>query len=223
MAREQKQDATGPAGRKQELRRALRAARRSRYGGEDGAERRAAEAQALLTHAEGILARVAKEAAAGRAPQVACFRPGPVEADLMPLARALHEEGATLLFPVAAGTPELDWAVWDGAEDSFVRSPGAGFGDEPTGERRGVDALRHAALVLAPALAVDRSGTRLGHGGGYYDRALSHVGPRTRVVAVVQPAELLAPGALPRETFDRPVGEVLTAECLERVGHGTAP
>ena len=39
MAREQKQDATGPAGRKQELRRALRAARRSRYGGEDGAER----------------------------------------------------------------------------------------------------------------------------------------------------------------------------------------
>ena len=207
---------------KRRLRRALRAARRTRYSGDAGARRREEEASRILAGASGIVAEVTSAVArAGREPVlVACFRPLPTEADVMPLGRALAEAGAGILFPVATGGEELDWIRWDGDEGAFAASPAGGFGAEPSGDRLGADALAQVHLVLAPALAVDRSGTRLGHGGGYYDRALAPAA-RVRVVAVVHPAEVLAAGALPRESFDRPVAEVLTAEGLERVGDGT--
>ncbi|GAA1320860.1 hypothetical protein GCM10009592_00560 [Brachybacterium rhamnosum] len=206
---------------KRRLRRALRGARRARYAGDAGARRREEEASRILAAASGIVADVAEEVArADRDPVlVACFRPLPTEADVMPLARALAEAGAGILFPVATGGEELDWVLWDEDETAFAPSPADGFGAEPTGDRLGAGALATTHLVLAPALAVDRSGTRLGHGGGYYDRALAPA--RVRVVAVVHPTEVLAAGALPREGFDRPVAEVLTAEGLERVGDGT--
>jgi len=65
-------------------------------------------------------------------------------------------------------------------------------------------------LVLVPALAVDRSGTRLGRGGGWYDRALGHLAPGSVVLAVVYPQEVWPAGALPRENHDQSVDGVLT-------------
>ena len=70
------------------------------------------------------------------------------------------------------------------------------------------------ALVLLPALAVDGAGTRLGQGGGHYDRTLALL-PSTRpgrpvLAAVVRDPELLPAGALPREAHDVPVDAALT-------------
>lgn len=119
-----------------------------------------------------------------------------------------------ILFPAASGGSEMEWISWDGAS-GFADSPGAGFGAEPSGRRLGPDALSRADLVIAPALAVDRSGTRLGHGGGYYDRALVHRRPKTPVVAVVHPEEVLGAGSLVREQHDVPVDAVLSTAGME--------
>lgn len=53
-------------------------------------------------------------------------------------------------------------------------------------------------VVLVPALAVDRSGTRLGRGGGSYDRALRRAGGL--VVALLHEGELVE--ELPAEPHD---------------------
>ena len=206
------------AARKRELRRELRARRAHRYAGEEGAALRAEQAQRILVHAEPLIAQVERAAGAaaaagdGARPLVAAFHPTPTEADVLPLVRRLVRAGARLVFPAAAGT-ELDWILWDG-RSPFADSPGRGFGREPAGRRLGPDALADASLVLAPAVAVDRSLTRIGHGAGYYDRALSTVPDRARVVAVVHPDELLPAGALPRGEHDVPIPEVLTADGL---------
>ena len=55
--------------------------------------------------------------------------------------------------------------------------------------------------MLAPALAVDGAGRRLGQGGGSYDRALERAG--APVVAVVFDDEVLD-GQIPVEAHDRP-------------------
>jgi 5-formyltetrahydrofolate cyclo-ligase len=55
-------------------------------------------------------------------------------------------------------------------------------------------------VVLAPALAVDRAGNRLGRGGGSYDRALARVGPLVPLIALVYDAELL--DRVPAEPHD---------------------
>jgi 5-formyltetrahydrofolate cyclo-ligase len=76
-------------------------------------------------------------------------------------------------------------------------------------------ALARCQLVLVPALAVDRSGTRLGRGGGWYDRALAYARPDALVLAVVYPDELFPAGALPCESHDQPVDGALTPLGVE--------
>jgi 5-formyltetrahydrofolate cyclo-ligase len=53
------------------------------------------------------------------------------------------------------------------------------------------EAVAEATVVFVPALAVDRSGVRLGRGAGFYDRSLSFVEPAARLVAVVRDDELV--------------------------------
>lgn len=85
------------------------------------------------------------------------------------------------------------------------------------------------AVLLLPALAVDGSGTRLGQGGGYYDRLLSR--PRSGpALAVVYEQERLAAGTLPREPHDAPTDGCLTPVRLDlrqrarfRPGRQTGP
>jgi 5,10-methenyltetrahydrofolate synthetase len=69
-------------------------------------------------------------------------------------------------------------------------------------------ALAEAAVVLVPALAVDRRGMRLGRGRGFYDRSLGDRGPHTRLIAVVRDAEVL--DEIPADPHDVPMTHALT-------------
>ena len=62
--------------------------------------------------------------------------------------------------------------------------------------------------MLIPALAYDRTGRRLGRGGGYYDRFLARVDCCT--VGLIRAAFLL--DALPAEWNDVPVSAVITED-----------
>ncbi|HET8659594.1 MAG TPA: 5-formyltetrahydrofolate cyclo-ligase [Micromonosporaceae bacterium] len=114
--------------------------------------------------------------------------------------------GARLLLPVLLPDLDLDWAEYAGPD---TLGPGPRGPLEPTGPRLGTDAVSTADLVVVPAVAVDRSGLRLGRGGGSYDRALARVDPATPVVALLHDGELLP--SLPAEPHDRRVGAVVTA------------
>lgn len=104
------------------------------------------------------------------------------------------------LLPVVLPDLDLDWAEHNGelAERRGLR--------EPRGRLLGRDAIASCDLVLVPALLVDRTGVRLGKGGGCYDRAL----PRTTglTVALVGDDELV--DALPAEPHDVRVCAVAT-------------
>ena len=69
-------------------------------------------------------------------------------------------------------------------------------------------ALAEAGLVLVPALAVDRSGVRLGRGSGFYDRSLGGRSPHARLIAVVRDDEVL--DELPAEPHDVRMTDALT-------------
>ncbi|MBW4719092.1 5-formyltetrahydrofolate cyclo-ligase [Saccharothrix obliqua] len=113
----------------------------------------------------------------------------------------LRSAGCRVLLPVVVGDAPLEWAVHDGE-----LRPGPFGLLEPAGERLGVAAIAEAAVVLVPALAVDRGGVRLGKGGGHYDRSLPYAtGP---LVALVRDEEFVP--ELPAERHDVRMNAVLT-------------
>lgn len=104
--------------------------------------------------------------------------------------------GAEVLLPVLLPDDDLDWAL---AGDGVA--PGRHGLMEPRGTRLGPDAVADCSLVVVPALAVDRSGNRLGRGGGSYDRALRRT--RGLVVALLHDGEVV--DVLPADDHDVPV------------------
>jgi 5-formyltetrahydrofolate cyclo-ligase len=122
------------------------------------------------------------------------------EPDTRALVYALWKRGTYVLLPLLRPDGDLDWASYEGP-DSLV--PGPRGLAEPAEPPRGADAVARADAVLAPALAVDRAGNRLGRGGGSYDRALARVGPLIPVIALLYDAELLS--HVPAEPHDTPV------------------
>lgn len=149
-------------------------------------------------------ALVAGLAAAGAGATVAGYVPDAIEPGHGRLPGALSGISGRLLLPVvpAAGS-ELSWAEFSG-EFTVGR-----FGLlEPVGARLPAAALAEAVAVVVPALGVGRDGTRLGRGGGYYDRALRHAPPRAILVAVVFDDELL--DEVPTEPHDLPMTAVVT-------------
>jgi 5-formyltetrahydrofolate cyclo-ligase len=119
------------------------------------------------------------------------------EPDLGPALAALQARGVRVLLP--AVKPDRDLEFHDQA-----------------GERTPLNA---ADVVFVPAVAADRTGGRLGRGGGSYDRALRRSRADALVIAVVHPPELLE--AVPVEAHDLRVGAILAGAQLVRVPPAT--
>ena len=164
-------------------------------------ERRAARGEAARAAAGEALAALAAALAAS---PIAAFVGTRTEPPTLALLGALRARGRRVLLPVLRGDMDLEWATFE-SEDA-LRAARLGL-LEPAGPSLGRDAIASAQLVLAPALAVDREGRRLGQGGGSYDRALERAG--APVVAVVFDDEVLDE-AIPVEAHDRRVAGVLT-------------
>lgn len=161
-------------------------------------------------------AQVTDGAAALRA--VACAVPAVAGADTValylstgaepgtgPLLADLHERGVRVLLPVLCLDLDLDWAGYAGPA---AVEPGPRATVHPTGPRLGRDAIAAAGAVLVPGVAVGRDGTRLGRGGGSYDRALRRVDTGAFTAVLLYPEELL--DAVPSQPHDTRVHGALT-------------
>lgn len=135
------------------------------------------------------------------------------EIETRPLLAALLRENYRVLAPRLGKGMNIGWGELRGTDidcmalmDCGKRRP-----QEPAGEVLPPEALQQAQMIIAPALMVDEHGTRLGRGGGWYDRALMHRAANTPVIAVCWPWEISST-LLPHETHDLPVDGVLTPE-----------
>jgi 5-formyltetrahydrofolate cyclo-ligase len=183
-----------PTPSKAELRARILTARRAASADHD------ADARALA-------GRVPTLVAAGQT--VCAYVPVGSEPGSVAMLDALTVLGARVLLPVARH---------DSAEDPLPLSWGeyqsgvlveARYGLlEPPPPWLPADAVATAAVVLVPALAVDRTGVRLGRGAGFYDRTLHMADPAARLTAVVRDEELV--DRLPAEPHDVPMTHALT-------------
>ena len=120
---------------------------------------------------------------------------------------AIIKSGKVLLLP-RINEDELEWVQWDGNENSLkvhkkISEPvGVSFQD-----------LDSIDLIVVPALRIDRSGYRLGQGGGYYDRALPQL--RAWSIGLIH-ADEISSEDLPREEWDIPLNAAATPDLVIR-------
>ena len=159
--------------------------------------------------AEGIARQIGTLASSmGGVSLPALFAPTPLEPD-MSLALGLFERALLPILLDEAGAPlgEPRWGLWEAGRAlvTLGRPPA-----QPDGEARGAESLKEADLIIIPALAASADGTRLGQGGGWYDRALMHRSPDTPVVAAIFDDEVAEAGIIPAEPHDVPVDAIVT-------------
>lgn len=133
------------------------------------------------------------------------------EVDLDPVLVHLLREGRAVALPWVDG-PAIEMALVGDLSGDLV----AGW----RGVREPRQALRTPVppgavdLVLVPGLAFDRSGTRLGYGGGHFDRFLARVPAETPVIGAAFAVQVL--DHLPREDHDVSVHAVVTESGVLR-------
>ena len=129
------------------------------------------------------------------------------EPDTSSLNTALIKAGKILLLPRINGD-QLDWVKWDGSQSSLIAKKKI---LEPAGDV--FQDLATIDVVIVPALRIDRSGYRLGQGGGYYDRALPKL--RAWSIGLIHPDEISSED-LPRQEWDQPLNAAATPDLVLR-------
>ena len=146
-----------------------------------------------------------------RAATVAAYVSMGTEPGTGALLDALDDAGKRVILPLLQPDNDLDWALHTGPGD--LVSAGRGL-LEPAGRRLGVDAVAGADVVLVPGLAVAVDGTRMGRGGGSYDRALARVPVGTFTCILLYDDELVA--GVPHERHDLAVRAAATPSGIHR-------
>lgn len=128
-----------------------------------------------------------------------------------PVLRRLQAAGARIVLPVAPEphAPLLFRAFAEGQR----MQPDAARIPSPTEE---AEALT-PDLVLAPLIAFDRQGYRLGQGGGYYDRTLAALrrGGRLFVIGLAYAGQEVE--RIPKDAHDQPLDAILTESGYHRI------
>lgn len=164
------------------------------------------------TAAEAVAERALTLPEVVRARAVLAYGATAEELDTEPLLAALRAEGVRVALPRVTGRRALD-LHW--VEDPGVCVPGSfGIPEPPESCLRAH--LDDLDLVLVPGVAFDRTGHRLGYGGGFYDALLAALPSRAHSVGLAFDEQIVE--RIPAEEHDRPVDAVVTPSAVYRAG-----
>lgn len=133
---------------------------------------------------------------------VAAYWPIRDELDIKHLIVKLMDSGQPVALPVVLGDEQpLELRLWQEGAPLYE----AGFGTlaPEDGAPRAVP-----DVILMPLLGFDKHGTRLGYGGGYYDRTLARLEKRPRLVGFAFARQEV--DHIPRQAHDVPLDAIVT-------------
>jgi 5-formyltetrahydrofolate cyclo-ligase len=145
---------------------------------------------------------------------VAAYWPIRDELDVKPVLTRLMDSGQPVCLPVVLGHGmPLELRLWEQGAPLYP----SGFGTLAPDEL-----APHAEpdVILMPLLGFDKDGTRLGYGGGYYDRTLMGLSKRPKLIGFAFAAQQF--DHIPREPHDVPLDAVVTEKGMTRFARAAA-
>jgi 5-formyltetrahydrofolate cyclo-ligase len=141
---------------------------------------------------------------------IAAYWPIRDEIDCRLVLTRLMDEGQKVCLPVVRGENEpLELRLWEHGAALYP----SGFGTLAPDESA---PLVEPDVVLMPLLGFDQQGTRLGYGGGYYDRTLAAASHSPRLIGFAFSAQEL--NHIPRDIHDIPLDAVVTEQGIRHFG-----
>src|SRR5690606_10207978 len=141
---------------------------------------------------------------------VAGYWPIRDEFDCRPLLARLMDSRQPVCLPVVAGEGlPLELRFWEQGAPLFP----SGFGTLAPPETA---PLAEPDIIIMPLLGFDKLGTRLGYGGGYYDRTIAGLTKRPRLIGLAFATQELE--HIPRGAHDVPLEAVVTETGFRRFG-----
>ena len=182
---------------KAQARKAASSRRKAAFAEDDGSA--ITKIEALFRDMEPANARV-----------ISGFLPIGSEIDLRPMLASLGEDGHCIVLPCVVGNEmPLKFRAWK-LGDPLVKE---NFGTVAPADT----APEHAPdIILAPMLAFDRKGYRLGYGGGFYDRSLEMLRKTKQVLAIGVAYAAQEVEDVPHDGLDQPLDMIITEEEIIR-------
>ncbi len=136
------------------------------------------------------------------------FMPIRSEVDIRPLMAQLRDHGAQLCLPVVLDKETIVFRAFE-REAPLIQT---GFGTTGPGpEANELD----PEIMLVPLSAFDANGTRIGYGGGYYDRAIERLEARDKMPKLIGIAfDVQKVEKVPAEPHDVILDGILTESGL---------
>ena len=142
------------------------------------------------------------------ASHVAVYWPNDGEIDTAQISQACRTQGKTVYLPVLSDNKSLEFAQWTGSENLSSNRYGI---PEPTPSAPRC-APASLDIIFLPLVGWDHSGSRLGMGAGYYDRALKGVsGPL--LVGLGYTAQEIS--HIPTDSWDIALDKVITEQGVQ--------
>ena len=133
------------------------------------------------------------------------------EMDCQPILVRLMDTFQPVCLPVVLGDEQpLELRLWEQGAPLYE----AGFGTLAPSE---LAPQVEPDVILMPLLGFDKRGTRLGYGGGYYDRTLERLSKRPRLIGLAFAAQELED--IPREAHDVPLDIIITEDGARHFEH----
>ena len=133
------------------------------------------------------------------------------EMDCQPILIRLMDSLQPVCLPVVIGDEQpLELRLWEQGAPLYE----AGFGTLAPSE---LAPRAEPDIILMPLLGFDKRGTRLGYGGGYYDRTLEQLAKRPRLIGIAFAAQELED--VPRDSHDIPLDMVITEQGARNFEH----
>lgn len=141
---------------------------------------------------------------------VAAYWPIRDEIDVKPVLTRLMDDGQPVCLPVVLGDGlPLELRLWVNGTALYP----SGFGTLAPDE---LAPVVEPDVILMPLLGFDKHGTRLGYGGGYYDRTLIRLARKPRLIGFA--FSLQEFDDIPREPHDVPLDAVVTEKGVVQFG-----
>ncbi len=136
------------------------------------------------------------------------------EMDCQPILVRLMDSFQPVCLPVVLGDDQpLELRLWEQGAALYE----AGFGTLAPSE---LAPQVEPDIIIVPLLGFDKRGTRLGYGGGYYDRTFDKLSKRPRLVGLAFAVQEL--DAIPREPHDVPLDVIVTEQGARSFEHAAA-